>query len=90
MFQSRQHYRKNQHGGFAEYPDSFQTKAELAQFGPLPDNSWASGLGKNPGLNDQISADTIIYKVNNGGSRKKQHRSRKQRSKKNIYLKKKI
>jgi hypothetical protein len=89
MVQSRKRSRKFQRGGFADYPASFQTKAELAQFGSLPDNTWAAGLGKNPGVNDQMTADTGGFYLTKGGSRKKQMRSRKNLQQKiNIYLKK--
>jgi len=80
---SQQRSRKIQRGGVAAYPDSFQTKEELAQFGPLPDNTWASGLGHNPGLNDQITADTGGYRLTTGGSRNRRSRSRKLRQNKN-------
>ena len=66
-------------GGFADYPGSLQTKAELAQFGPLPNNTWASGMGRNPGVNDQMTADTGGFYFSKGGSRKKQSKSRKNR-----------
>jgi len=59
-------------GGLAEYPGSLQTAAELAQFGSLPGNTWASGLGRNAGLNDQMTADTGgYYLVGSGFMRKK-------------------
>jgi|LauGreDrversion4_2_1035121.scaffolds.fasta_scaffold1388178_2 hypothetical protein len=78
MVKSRKHSIKRKYrGGFAEYPASLQTKAELAQFGPLLDNTWASGLGRNPALNDQMAADTGGFYLSKGGSRKKQNRSRK-------------
>jgi len=59
-------------GGLAEYPGSLQTAAELAQFGPLPGNTWASGLGRNAGINDQMSADTGgYYLVGSGFNRRR-------------------
>ncbi len=74
---SKRRSRKIQRGGVAAYPAAFQSKAELAQFGSLPDNTWASGLGRNPGLNDQMSADTGGYRLVSGGSRNRKSRSRK-------------
>jgi hypothetical protein len=75
---NQQNRRRTLKGGFAEYPGSLQTKSELAQFGSLPGNTWASGLGKNPGLNDQMSANTTSYQLV-GSGKKKSRRSRKQR-----------
>jgi hypothetical protein len=86
MGQSRKSKRRSrisQRGGVADYPAAFQSKAELAQFGPLPDNTWASGLGQNPGLNDQMTADTGGYHLVSGGSRNRRSRSRKLRQNKN-------
>ncbi len=79
MVQSRKRSRKSQRGGMADYPAAFQTKAELAQFGSLPGNTWAAGLGRDPALNDQMEADTSGYYLAKGGSRKRQNRSRKSR-----------
>ena len=80
---SQRRSRKIQRGGVADYPYAFQTKEELAQFGSLPDNTWASGLGQNPGLNDQTTADTGGYRLTTGGSMKRKSRSRKLRQHKN-------
>ena len=77
---NNQQNRRKLIGGFAEYPGSFLTKSELAQFGSLPGNTWASGLGRNPGVNDQMSADTTSYQLV-GSGKKKSRRSRKQRTK---------
>lgn len=76
---SQRRSRKIQRGGVAEYPAAFQSKAELAQFGALPDNTWASGMGQNPGLNDQMTADTGGYHLVSGGSLNRKSRSRKRR-----------
>lgn len=76
--QNQKRSRKNQRGGMSDYPAVFQTSAELAQFGPLPGNTWAAGLGRNPGINDQMAADTGGYFVARGGNRRSR-KSRKQR-----------
>jgi hypothetical protein len=76
--QKQKRSRKNQRGGMSDYPAAFQTRAELAQFGPLPGNTWAAGLGRNPGINDQMAADTGGYFVARGGN-KRIRKSRKQR-----------
>ncbi len=77
--QNQKRSRKNQRGGMSDYPAVFQTRAEMAQFGPLPGNTWAAGLGRNPGINDQMAADTGGYFVARGGNIRIRKSRRKQR-----------
>ena len=77
--QKQKRSRKNQRGGMSDYPAAFQTRAELAQFGSLPGNTWTAGLGRNPGINDQMAADTGGYFVARGGNRRRIRKSRTQR-----------
>ncbi len=70
MVRAQKRSRKNQRGGMSDYPAAFQTRSELAQFGPLPGNTWSAGLGRNPGVNDQMEADTGGFVVARGGSRR--------------------
>ena len=46
-----------------------QTPSEIAQFGLLPGNDWAAGLGQNPGVTTQMSADAA-FPGQAGGKRK--------------------
>ena len=64
--------KKNQkfmYGGFSEYPGSFQTKNELLQFGSLPGNDWAAGLGHNPAITDQMGAGAGLYRLKKSGKK---------------------
>ncbi len=69
--------RRSMRGGFAPYPASLQTSAELAQFGPLPDNTWAAGLGQNAAITDQMEADTGGYYLVGSGRRRRYFSRRK-------------